>query len=87
MTIRDQLASFVRTVIPYLVTYILVMLGRKFDIVIDDGTSANVVAGLTTLAGTAYYTLVRLLEARWPRLGVLLGLPVQPSYSPTADKL
>lgn len=80
-TVRDQLASLVRTAVPYGVGLVLTFLARKWGIVLDEHSTAGLSAGLATLAGTVYYVLVRALETRWRRLGWLLGLPWSPNYT------
>lgn len=79
-TVRDQLASLVRTAVPYAVGLVLAFLARKWGIILDDASSAGLTAGLATLAGTVYYVVVRALEARWPRVGWFLGLAWSPEY-------
>jgi hypothetical protein len=49
---------------------------------LDPSTSAGLIAGLTGLLAGAYYTVVRLLEAKWPALGLLLGHAAKPQYKP-----
>lgn len=80
MTVRDLVASVVRTAVPAAVGFVLTLLGRKLGVVIDDATSTSLTAALVVIVGTVYYAVVRLLEARWKWLGVLLGFTVQPTY-------
>lgn len=48
---------------------------------VDTERATQVVSGLASLAFAAvWYFVVRALEARWPKLGVLLGVPVPPVY-------
>lgn len=84
MTVRDQLASLIRTGVPYGVGLALVWLGRKYGVVLDDSASAGLTSGLATLVGTAYYVAVRAAESRWPKLGWLLGLALPPTYTAPA---
>jgi hypothetical protein len=84
MTLRDKLASLVRTGTPYLVGLLLTWLGRKYGVVLDDNTSAQISSGLAVLAGSVYYLLVRLAEAKWQRVGWLLGWNVPPTYEAKA---
>jgi hypothetical protein len=81
MTLRDRLASLIRTGVPYLVGLLLTWLGRNTGIVLDDGSSAELTAWLVLAAGTAYYALIRWAETRWPRVGWLLGWALQPKYA------
>lgn len=80
MKVRELFASLVRTGVPYGVGFVLAWLGRKYGIVLDDGTSAQLSTGFAVLAGTAYYALVRAAEAKWRWVGWLLGWNVPPTY-------
>lgn len=47
--------------------------------------AAEMVTGaVVVVLGWAWYVAVRAAEHRWPRLGVLLGVPRPPAYPPTA---
>jgi hypothetical protein len=81
MTIRDAVASVLRTYVPIGVGLVLTLLARKLDIVIDDSLSTSLTTGLAALVAAVYYAGVRLLEARFPKLGWLLGFAVPPQYS------
>lgn len=80
MTLKDRLASLVRTGVPYGVGLALAWIGRKTGIILSDSSSAEVTAWAGFLAGTAYYGIVRWAESRWPRVGWLLGLAKTPTY-------
>jgi hypothetical protein len=57
------------------VPWLLDLLGVSSD------RATEVVSGLVSLALAAlWYAVVRALEHRWPRLGVLLGVPTAPAY-------
>lgn len=84
MTLRDLLGSVVRTAVPSLVGLLLAWLGRRTGVVLDEGTSASVSMFVTALAGTAYYALARVAEARWKWAGWLLGWNVPPTYTKEA---
>ena len=62
----------------------LTWLARRTGVVLDEGSSAGLSAGVTSLVTAGYYVGIRLLEAKVPQLGWLLGLPSQPSYTPPA---
>jgi hypothetical protein len=83
-TMRDLLASLVRTGVPYLVGLALTYLAATFDFVLSDTTSAVVMTNAALIAGTLYYAAVRAAETRWPAVGVLLGWKIQLQYQPTA---
>lgn len=81
MTLRDLLASIVRTVVPALVG-LLLGLAAKAGLDIDSGVVTTVVDGVCV---GGYYSLVRLLERRWPRFGWLLGWKIQLNYRSEYD--
>lgn len=80
MTIRDLLASFVRTLVPTVVGLVLAWLATA-NIDIDSQALTVVIDGVF-IGG--YYALVRLLEQKFPWLGVLLGWKMQPTYETQA---
>lgn len=76
MSIKDYFASVVRTFVPVVVGLVagaLVAAGIDVDETALELTISGVLIG-------AYYALVRLLEAKVPALGVLLGWKAQPHY-------
>lgn len=75
----DYVTSLIRTVIPMVVGTVLTWLAAK-GVVVDDATSAGLVAFLTGLSSAAYYVIARQLEARFPQFGWLLGVPKTPNY-------
>lgn len=84
VTVRDQIASVIRTTVPYAIGLGLTALGRETGIVLDEGSSAGLTAGVSALAGTAYYVVVRALESKWKGVGWLLGLALPPKYDDSA---
>jgi hypothetical protein len=80
MTVRDQLASLIRTWVPIGVGFVLALLARKFDVVLDEASSAALTAGIAALVSAVFYAVVRILESRWKPVGWLLGLAVRPQY-------
>lgn len=78
--ISDYVASVIRTVVPTAVGAIiawLVSLGIELPATAKDILSPALAFGAAIL----YYLLVRWLEKRWPKLGILLGVPKQPVYN------
>ncbi|MCP3937769.1 MAG: hypothetical protein GY708_20650 [Actinomycetia bacterium] len=73
---NEIVVSWIRTVVPHVVG-MLVTVAAGYDIAID-GPSLELVA-VGALA-SAYYALVRMAEARWPKAGWLLGYPAAPTY-------
>lgn len=84
VTVRDQLASLIRTWVPIGVGFALTLLARKYGIVIDDTISTSLTTGLAALVAAVYFAVVRALETRWKPLGWLLGLAVAPKYDRSA---
>lgn len=77
---HDYLISLIRTA----VGAALAWLASEAGIVLDSGTALT--AGVVALAMAGYYALVRVAEARWPWLGVLLGTPAAPRYEAPAAR-
>ena len=69
--------AIVRTIVPYLVGWVVVLLARWG---IDFEPSAEFTGALTVIVGTVYYGLVRLVAKKWPALEALLGSKKTPSY-------
>lgn len=83
MTIRDALASALRTYVPVGVSFVLTLLARKYGFIIDDSLSTTLTFGVAGLVVAVYYGALRLLEQKFPWVGVLLGWKAQPSYPET----
>lgn len=76
----DLQTSVVRTVVPYVIGLLVSWLATN-GVVVSSSASALLSAALAFLVGSVYYVAVRLLEKKWPKLGWLLGNPVQPQYN------
>lgn len=71
---NDVLDSLKRTLIPVVVGAVSAsVVGPYVDIPSLRDLLAALIAG-------GYYTALRLLEVRWPQVGILLGAPRQPTY-------
>lgn len=79
--------SLIRTVTPLIAGWLLSLpiapalislLGMSGDPTAD---KARVTGLVTAALSAAYYTAVRLLEQKYPKLGALLGRAVQPVYA------
>ncbi|NIL44107.1 hypothetical protein HCB17_25585 [Salinispora arenicola] len=77
---HDYLISLIRTAVPAAVGALLAWLAAEAGIVLDAESGTALTAGVVALAMAGYYALVRVAEARWPRLGILLGTPAPPKY-------
>lgn len=75
----NLVTSFIRTYVPIVVgalaSYLLTL-----GIELDAGTQAGLVIALTGVLQAAYYALIRVLERKYPRLGVLLGKAAKITY-------
>ena len=88
--IQGYITSAVRTLSAYAVAWLLSLkLAGPVLAFLNVGTETakeRLTALLVFALGTIYYLIARLLEHRWPALGVLLGVPSKPSYAPlTSD--
>ncbi len=76
----DFITSLIRTYVPIVVgTAISALATRGLEV--DPATQASLVAGLTGILIAAYYTAVRALESKYPKIGVLLGSTRKPEYT------
>jgi len=73
---QDFGAAIVRTVVPFIAAWIVAK-GAEFGLDVDSG---QVTAAATTVLGSAWYVVARVLEQRWPNAGFLLGSRKQPHY-------
>lgn len=78
--ISDFAASLIRTVTPTLVGAGLAALGT-IGLHVSGAYEPVIDAGATFVLGGAYYTIVRAIEVKYPKIGWLLGVPRKPVYS------
>lgn len=78
----DQITSYIRTAVPLVVGALVAWLAVK-GINVPVEFIAPTTALITALAGALYYVIVRKLEAKYPKVGVLLGVAKQPEYKET----
>ena len=71
--------SLIRTYVPIIVGQIAGFLATK-GLELDTTTQTALIAFLGGLITAIYYTLVRLLERKYPKLSFLLGSSTQPTY-------
>jgi hypothetical protein len=86
--LSNYITSLIRTAVPGVVGWLLSL---PFAAAICHATGIDtptatryLSAGVAFGLAFAYYAIARALEQKFPQLGVLLGKPVQPSYSATA---
>lgn len=66
--------AWIRTIVPIGVASALSWLLVTFGLQLDKASEDGLVVGITGLLIAVYYTLARLLEKKFPWLGVLLGV-------------
>lgn len=80
-TVNDKITGYIRTYVGYGVgaalAWVLLHSGLDLHGPVQDALLVLVIALVTN----GYYWLIRLLEVRFPILGVLLGLPKAPEYT------
>lgn len=81
MNLSTLIPSLIRTYTPVIVGQVVSWL-LMLNIVLPSQAQAGLAVFLGGFLTAIYYTIVRLLEQRFPGVGVLLGLPKSPdSYS------
>lgn len=76
--------SLIRTYVPIIVGALVAWL-ITVGIELDANTQAGLIVGLTGILQGAYYLAVRLLERKFPQIGVLLGSTQKPVYVEPTD--
>lgn len=80
MKLNDYIIGHIRTLVPVAVGAAATWLASRYNIVIDDDTTASVIAAVTSLATAVYYIIVRAVAVWIPAAGVLLGVNKAPDY-------
>ncbi len=75
----DVITSLIRTYTPIFVGSVISWLATR-GLNIDEATSAAAVTALTGALIAVYYTVIRLIERRFPQAGILLGSTKKPEY-------
>lgn len=70
----QQTPAFVRTLIPFIVGFLV----TKFGVNSNDPT---ILLGANAVVGYLWYVVVHTVELRYPQFGYLLGIPKAPAYS------
>lgn len=76
----NLIPSITRTVAPYLYGLIATVLLKRFGYVIDEKTSAEMLAAISTLVGAGVYIAIRLIAQKFPIAEKLLGSSNVPVY-------
>lgn len=66
--------SIVRTLTPYIYGWIAAVLLKKFGYAIDEKTSAEMMAAISTLLGIGIYIAIRIASKKFPKLEFFLGV-------------
>ena len=75
----DFIISLVRTAVPMLVGTVSSYLITK-GVEVTPELQIQLIGLLTSVISLAYYSLARLLETKYPKLGIMLGIPKTPIY-------
>lgn len=73
------ITSQIRTLVP-LGVGALVSYFATLGLEIDSDTQSSLIIGLTGIIQAIYYLIVRMLEEKFPKLGILLGSTKKPEY-------
>lgn len=76
--------SLIRTYVPIAVGAVVAYL-VTLGIELDPETQAGLVVSMTGVLQASYYLVARLLEKKFPQLGVLLGSSQKPVYVESTD--
>lgn len=80
MTPNEQVLGFIRTYVPYGIGAAVAWLLLTFGLDLSGDVQILAVTLAVALVTNVYYLGIRLIESRWPWLGVFLGWPKQPEY-------
>lgn len=81
--LSNFVTSWIRTTIPIVVGTVVAWLNARYSWIDIDTAQATAWAVGGTVA--VYYTVVHWLVQRFPKVGVLLGVPKLPYYKPPVD--
>ena len=76
----DLVPSLIRTYVPILVGQVAAWLALK-GVQLDEQTVLAAATALGGIISALYYLAVRLLEQKFPQLGILLGSTKKPEYT------
>lgn len=78
MTLSTLIPSLIRTYVPIAVGALIAWL-ITLGVTLEEAVEQGLTVFLTGLLIAVYYTVVRVLEKRWPALSVLLGSSTMPA--------
>lgn len=76
---NNFVTSLIRTYTPVFVGAIIAYLATS-GVNIDSETQTALIIAITGFSQAIYYTLARLLESKFPQVGILLGIKKNPDY-------
>lgn len=76
---KDLLNSLIRTYVPIIVGAFAAWL-LTLGVELNAESQAGLIVAITGMLQALYYGLVRLIEKKYPKFGLLLGKAVKPSY-------
>ncbi len=83
---NDYAISLIRTWVPVGVGAVASWLLVHYSFHVDPKTQTGVTAFFTFVLTAAYYAVVRALEKKYPKFGVLLGHTAKPTYEKILTK-
>lgn len=86
MQLNNTVIGLIRTWVPIGVGAVISWLAT-LGLQLDSETQTATVVALTGVIQAVYYTLVRLLEDKFPAIGWLLGSAKTPNYGPPEIKI
>ncbi|MCI0689029.1 MAG: hypothetical protein L0Y54_17625 [Sporichthyaceae bacterium] len=83
--LSDLAVAYLRTYVPIIWGAVAAYLATRLGVVVDEASSAGVIAVATSVCGAVVYATGRAVARRVPWLsGLLLGSTRQPTYRPPA---
>jgi hypothetical protein len=76
---QNLFTSIVRTLVPYLVGFVVSVFTAQ-GLEVSQDLQVQLASFMTFAFGGLYYVLVRLMARKFPQLEWLLGVPVKPVY-------
>jgi len=76
MTVDSRVRSLIRTIIPAVIAWAI------SKGILPEGMAEDTQGLVELVVFAGYYTLVRVLEAKWSWMGWLLGFKGSPEYTP-----
>lgn len=85
MTPNDRILALIRTYVPYSIGALIAWVFAATQLDLSGEFQTAVIAFAMVVAQNAYYLIIRIVEARYPVLGIALGFPRQPQYADVSN--